>query len=157
MKLFKYSFFFYLLCFLHIFLGINGTIGGILLILKSDGSLLGMETGWLIHSPFNNYIIPGLLLFLFLGTLPLLIVSGLVKKMSWQKADALNIYKNRHWAWTFSLYEGIISITWITVQLVLTQYFWIQPVIIIIGLLIIICTMIPGVIKQFESNGINVS
>jgi hypothetical protein len=111
MKLFKHSFFFYLLCVLYI----------------------------------------------FLGALPMLIVSGLVKKMSWQIANALNIYKNRHWAWTFSLYEGIISISWITVQLVMTQYFWIQPVIIIIGLLIIICNVIPEMMKQFESKGINVS
>lgn len=33
----------------------------------------------------------------------------------------------------------------------MTQYFWIQPVIIFIGLFIIIITMIPAVMKHYET------
>lgn len=140
----------FLLCLLHIFLGINGLVGGILLVIKTDGTLLGMQSNWLDHSPFKNYLVPGVLLFLFLGIIPLITSYGLIRKVSSGLLNSLNMYRNRHWAWSFSLYTGITAIFWITFQLVLTQYFWIQPVIIFTGLFIIILTMIPEVMQHFE-------
>jgi hypothetical protein len=140
------------LCLLHIFLGINGLVGGLLLAVKPDGSLLGMQTGWLDNSPFKSYLIPGILLLTFLGILPLLTLSGLIIKKNWAWAEIFNIYKNKNWAWSFSLYTGIVAIFWITVQLLMTQYFWIQPVIIFLGLFIIILTMTPEVIRHFEND-----
>ena len=148
----KHRPFIVILCLLHIILGINGLIGGILLVIKTDGSLLGMKTDWLNHSPFKNYFIPGLLLSLFLGVMPLLTFTGLILERNWKWAKNFNIYRNRHWAWSFSLYTGIISIFWITIQLLLTQYFWIQPVILLLGLFIIILTMVPEVMKHFEQD-----
>jgi hypothetical protein len=59
----KRPFLLYLLFMPHLFLGISATAGGGLLLLKPDGSLLGMDPGWLNHSPFNTYLIPGLILF----------------------------------------------------------------------------------------------
>jgi len=138
------------LCVLHLFLGIGALFGGLMLILEPDGSLLGMNPDWLNHSPFNNYLIPGLILFTLNGILPLITVIGLIMKPNWTWANTLNIYTNRHWAWTFSLYTGIIIITWITVQLLMTQYFWLQPVMIFTGILILILTLTPSLMKKFE-------
>jgi len=42
----------YLLCLLHLVLGISSFAGGASLMLEPDGSLLGMKPGWLIHTPF---------------------------------------------------------------------------------------------------------
>ena len=138
------------LCLLHLFLGINGLVGGTLLIIKTDGSLLGMQPDWLKNSPFTSYLIPGLLLAFFLGVLPLLTFIGIISKSVWRVTNVFNIYRNKHWSWAFSIYTGITAITWITIQLVLTQYFWIQPVIIFIGLFIIIISLLPVVMKHFE-------
>jgi hypothetical protein len=142
--------FLYLLYAPLIFLGIGATAGGGMLILKPDGSLLGMDPQWLDHSPFNDYLIPGLLLFTMGGLLPLFSCVGLLLKPGWKWANTLNIYSNRHWAWTYSLYSGIIVITWITVQLIMTQYFWLQLVMIFTGLLIIVLTLMPSVMKYYE-------
>jgi hypothetical protein len=150
MTLLRNRLFIIILCILHIVLGINGTFGGILLAIKPDGSLLGMQADWLNNSPFKNYFIPGVLLSIFLGVIPLLTSIGLIIKVNWKWTNIFNIYRNRYWAWSFSLYTGIIAIFWITIQLLLTQYFWIQPVIIFFGLFIIIITMVPGVMKHFE-------
>jgi len=120
-----------------------------MLILKPDGSLLGMQQDWLDHAPFENYLLPGLILFLVYGIFPLFILTGLALKLSWRRANALNIFPAMHWAWTYSLYAGIMVITWIAFQMLMTQYFWLQPVVIFLGLLIIIFTMMPGVIKFF--------
>jgi hypothetical protein len=82
--------------------------------------------------------------------LPIVTLIGLVRKYNWGLPQYLNIYRNRHWSWSFSLYTGLIAIFWITIQLLLTQYFWIQPVIIFIGLFIIIITLTPVIMSQFE-------
>jgi len=146
----KHPFLLFPLCMLHLFLGIGALFGGLMLILKPDGSLLGMNPDWLNHSPFNNFLIPGLILFTLNGVLPLITVIGLIKKPDWTWANTLNIYADRHWAWTFSLYTGIIIITWITVQLLMTQYFWLQPIMILTGILILILTLSPSLMKKFE-------
>lgn len=139
-----------LLLGLHLFLGLGAIAGGGMLILQADGSLLGMEPGWLAQSPFSSYLIPGLVLIIFGGLLPLFSFIGLLFKPEWRWANALNIYPNRHWAWTYSLYSGIIVIIWITVQLVMMRYFWLQPVMIFTGLLLIIFTLTPSIMKKFE-------
>lgn len=146
----KRPFFLYLLFLLHLFLGLGAVYGGGMLVLQPDGSLLGMNTEWLGDAPFNTYLIPGLFLFTMVGLWPLFSLVGLLLKPEWTWANAFNIYPDKHWAWTYSLYSGIVVIFWITVQQVLTQFFWLQPVMIFVGLLIVIFTLTPSVIKKFE-------
>lgn len=150
MKRYKNPFTFYVLCFLLFFLGINAIMGGLLLMLAPDGSLMGMTLDWLQNAPFKNYFIPGLLLFSVLGLFTLFTLVGLVFNVKLRYLNFLNIYSDRFWAWTYSLYIGLIAIIWITVQLIMTQYFWIQPVIIFNGVLIIICVMDPKIMKKYE-------
>lgn len=124
---------------------------GAMLIMRPDGSLLGMQPEWLEHSPFKNYLLPGIILFLFNGVFPFITLAGLIQKPVLRFPEKINLYPGRHWAWAWSLYSGIILIIWITVQLILTQYFWLQPVMIFAGLCIIICTLTPGVIRYYET------
>jgi hypothetical protein len=140
----------YLLCLLEVLLSCNALAGGALLILEPGGSFLRMDRLWLMDTPFHNYLIPGIILLVFNGIFPLLALIGLLFKPNWKWANIFNIYKNRYWGWTYSLYSGIILITWITVELFVTQYFWLQPVLILLGLLIIVFTLLPRVIKFYS-------
>ena len=115
-----------------------------------SGKLLGMEPEWLQGSPFHSYFLPGLLLFLFNGLLPLTAVAGLVTNSRIKWPGMLNLYPNRQWAWAWSVYSGIVAITWITLQLVMTSYFWIQPIIIFTGLLILVTALVPSTMKYYE-------
>ena len=142
--------FLYLLCLFQFFLGTSALFGGGMLLFKPDGSLLNMDTDWIQDSPFKSYLIPGILLFTFNGIFPLFILFGLIIKPKWGWANKLNIYSGIHWAWTYSLFSGIIVIAWITVQQVLIQYFWLQPVMIFTGLLIIVFTLTPVVINYYK-------
>jgi hypothetical protein len=146
----KRPFFLYLLFALHLFIGLNASAGGALMIIKPDGSLLGMQPEWLVNSPFGNYFIPGLILFLLLGIFPLFVFYGLLRKSELKALNILNIYKDMHWAWAYSLYTGVVIISWIIVQLLMTRYFWLQPVIISVGLLILVFTLMPGVINYYK-------
>lgn len=78
------------LCLLHLTLGFNGLVGGILLMLRTDGSLLGMQPDLLIDSPFRNYLAPGILLSLFIGVIPLVTFTGLIIKIKWKVVKMLN-------------------------------------------------------------------
>lgn len=140
----------YILALLHLLLGCSAAAGGTLLLLNTDGSLLGMEPGWLSNSPFSSYLIPGIFLLVINGIVPLLVCGGLLKKPAWKWPQRLNIYKDRHWAWTFSLYCGITVIAWIIIQQLITRYFWLQPAVAATGLCMIIFTMLPSVMKYFK-------
>lgn len=146
----KRPFAFYLLCTVHFLLGVNALLGGGALILDPSGSLLQLPPGSLDGSPFPDYLLPGFTLFLFNGVFPLFVLVGLIWKPRWEWAGLLNIYPDRHWAWTYSLYSGIVVIIWITVQLLYVPPFILQPIFITVGLVILILTLTPGVMKSYE-------
>jgi hypothetical protein len=57
---------------LEIFLGLGALGGGGLFILAPDGHLLGMTTRMLAGTPFHSFLVPGIILFAFIGVTPLL-------------------------------------------------------------------------------------
>ncbi len=117
-----------------------------------DAAGLGVQAELLSGSPFQSFAIPGLILFVFNGIFPFFIVLGLLLKPNWPAAGVFNIYRDRHWAWTYSLFSGIILIIWITVQLTMVPSFWLQPAFLGVGILIIIFTLWPGVMRYFTLN-----
>jgi hypothetical protein len=146
----KRPFSLYILGLLHMFVGVNAVAGGILMMIKPDGSLLGMQADWLINSPFKNYFIPGLILFFMLGVFSVFTAWSLFRRPQLRFLNAMNGYANMHWAWAYSLYSGVITIIWILVQMMMTRYFWLQPLIIFCGLLVIVFTLLPVNMKHFK-------
>ena len=122
--------------------------GGGALIVKPDGTLLGMKP-WLSKIPFRNFLMPGIILFLMNGVLPLVTAIGLLVRFNVSWLERFNIYGNKYWAWTFSIYCGIITITWIIVQQFVTDFFVLQPIVALTGLLIITMALIPAVIQYY--------
>lgn len=135
-------------------LGAGGMGGAALLILRPDGSLLGMEAGWLDGSPFSSYLLPGVLLLIAGGLLPLIALVGVLWQPSWRWAEGLNIYRTYHWGWAFSLYSGIAAIIWIAVQQVVARYFILQPVISVGGAVILILTLLPASMNYQRKTGL---
>lgn len=146
--MFKHPLEVYALCLLLLSLSAGALYGGGALIIKPDGSLLQMQP-WLSKLPFPNFLIPGIILFVMNGLLPLLVVVGLLFKPNIIFLNRLNVYRDRHWSWTFSLYSGIIAIIWIIVQQFVTDFFVLQPIIASVGLLIIVFTLLPKVVKHY--------
>ena len=140
----------YVLCLLHLILGLNGILGGAALILEKDGALLGMQPGSLDGSPFPDFSMPGIILFLLLGYGPLFCSLSLYFQPHLKKAGRLNIYQGKYWGWTFSLFIGIILLAWIIVQQLYISYFWLQSLVLIWGVCIIILTLLPTVMKFYS-------
>ncbi len=141
----------YMLSFLLLFLSAGAIYGGGSLILSPDGKLLKMDSKWLDLIPFPDYRIPGIILFTLLGIFPLLSLFGLFYQKAIPLFNSINIYREKHWGWTFSLYSGIISMIWIVVQQIMAEYFILQSIIAGNGILIVILCLLPGVQKYYQS------
>lgn len=139
------------LLLLLILLAVTALYGGWMLMTVPHD--LGAKPEWLAGSPFKGYFVPGLILFLLNGLFPLFICFGLWARPAWAWANVLNIYSDRHWAWTYSLFSGIILMIWITVQLTMVPSFWLQPLFLAVGLLILIFTLMPGVMRHYQLSG----
>lgn len=59
--------FYAILGFLQAFNGLSGLLGGYMLINDPTGNSLNLVLEWLQITPFENYLIPGIILFLFVG------------------------------------------------------------------------------------------
>jgi hypothetical protein len=136
------------LIFLQIFLGLQGLFGGGAFLLSPDGSLLQMPFTHLKKSPFADFTIPGLLLFLFLGIYPIADAYGLWKRPAWHWPDVLNPFKGIHWSWAGSLAAGVIAIIWIVVQVQWVPVGFLHYFILAWGALILMVTLLP-VVRQY--------
>jgi hypothetical protein len=98
------------------FLGLEGLAGGVGLAADPSGGVFGYPVSWLERTPFNDFLIPGLLLGLLLGVAPLVAGYGLLRRPVWRWTDVWNGWTGRHWAWTSSIIVGCGLVAWIIVQ-----------------------------------------
>lgn len=128
------------------FLGIGAIGGGSVLIISPSGELLGIPVSEISNSPFNSFLIPGIILFTFLGIIPLLMIIALIKKPESRLAEQINLFKDMHWAWTFSLYIAFALIIWIQVQMVFFQgVHWLHTFYMFYAVAMIIIALLPQV------------
>lgn len=141
----------YFLIFILVFLGLGAIGGGGVLILSPSGELMGMPLTLLDHSPFTSFLIPGIVLFTFLGLSPFLLIFALLKKPKSSFAEMFNCFKDMHWAWTFSVYMAFILIIWIQVQMVFIQAVsWLHAFYIFLALLILFVCLLPSLRKEYK-------
>ena len=118
----KHTFYsFYTLIILMLFQGISGLIGGITLVIDPSGELLQMPLSTLEGSPFETFLIPGIILLTILGIFPMIVFYGL--------------WKNLKRAWMGSLLVSAALIIWISVEIWVVGYHHEPPLQLIYGLL----------------------
>jgi hypothetical protein len=108
--------------FLLVFLGLSAIGGGGALIISPSGKLLGgLPLSILARSPFNDFLIPGIILFVVLGLFPSVLVYFLLNKIDSKLAEYFNFFKDMYWAWSFSIYVAFALIIWIQVETIYIQ------------------------------------
>src|SRR5215207_2459341 len=108
--------------------GINALAAGYCFIIDPSGNRLGMSTSFIQNSPFANFLIPGIILFIFNGILN--IFSAIVVM---RKGNAFSLL--------ISL-QGCILLSWIIVQLTMVESF--HPLHMLMGI-IGACLIIIGI------------
>lgn len=150
MTVFRSKFSMITLVILLIILSANALIGGALMIIKPDGSLLGFPKDYLANTPFSDYTIPGILLFSCVGVVSAIALLGMVRVHDIRWLEKLNLYKSMYWGWTFSFYAAIITLIWIGSQILMTDFFWLQAAILGIGVILILILLTPSVVAEHE-------
>ena len=141
-----------LLILLQLLLAVGALAGGGSLLLAPDGHLVGLPLGLLRDSPFSDFLIPGGLLFTFLGLFPLAVAYSLWKRPTWRWPEVMNPFKRTHWVWAASLEAGVILIVWITVQVLLIRQVAVLHVIYFgWGVVLILLTLLPIVRRYCTS------
>lgn len=134
-------------------LALAAIAGGGMLIIAPDGRLLEMPLSILEKSPFENFLIPGIILFLVLGVTPILTATGLIKKSKSVLAEKLNMLKDMHWSWTFTLYIASADILWIQIQMqFIKSVSWLHTFYVLFGLLIILVALMQPVRNFYKKD-----
>ncbi len=141
----------YILIIAVTFEAIGALYGGINLMRDPSGESIKLPITMLEGTSFQNYMIPGIILFLLLGFFPLFLIFPLIFKPNWPLISKLNIYKGYHWAWTYTLYASIILISWINIQvMILKTGSAIQGAFGMLGVIMLILTLSPGVKRYYK-------
>ena len=96
---------------LEVLLSVGALVGGAMLFFSPDGAAFGMPLSLLAHTGFESFRVPGLILFVVNGVLPLV--------------SALATWRGRAWAASSVMLVGIALVGWILIQVVLLRsFFW---------------------------------
>jgi len=110
---------------LLLFVGIGAAVAGIGLVFKPNGSMLGMSVELLEDSPFQSFLIPGIILFL---------VNGLGSFFG-----AFLSFKSHHLSGIVTIVLGFAMIIWISAQVYWIGWInWMQPFFFLVGIIEVI-------------------
>lgn len=126
----------WVLLLLVVIQGLGGVGGGFLLSIRPDGSIMGIQVSYLDGSPFRDFLIPGLILLLVLGVLPLVAAVGL--------------WLRRTWAWYAAFVVGCGLMIWILVEITIIPYDALQIVFGVIGALIVLISLMRSVRRFYD-------
>jgi hypothetical protein len=110
---------------LLLFNGLSALFGGWQLMVQPDGSSMQMSLDWLQYSPFSNYFIPGILLFVVNGLMSIFVFTLLIIKYKYYPL--------------LVMLQGALLFGWIVVQVLMVRdLVWIQVLFGIIGLILLL-------------------
>jgi len=119
--------------------GLSGVAGGIGLVFDPSGASLGIPSSWLAGSPFADYLIPGVILLVVLGIVPLV--------------DLYGLWTRQYWGWLGALLIGLALMIWIGVEILVIGYQPQPPLQLlygILGVVISILALLPSVRAYFS-------
>lgn len=125
---YKKSFSLYLLIVCVIIQAISGLLGGYALLSDPTGEYVGLPAFWLQRTPFQNYLIPGIILLTILGIFPILVFAGLIIRSRWALISARLL--------------GYALIIWIATEIYFIGYQTEPPLQLIYGLLGVIILLL---------------
>ncbi|HMO31454.1 MAG TPA: hypothetical protein PKE63_10750 [Lacibacter sp.] len=110
------------------FVAITAIPCGLLLVLRPDGSWLGLSTTLLQPTPFRSFLVPGLILSLLVGSANL-------------QALVVHLRQGTNAFW-HTLTAGVLIAGWIVVQIALIrEFFWMQWLYLLAGFFIILISL----------------
>lgn len=139
-----------ILIVLQVLLGVSALAGGAVFIIAPDGSLIHFPLRALRFSPFHDFLVPGIILFILLGVYPLLVAYGLWRRPGWRWPNALNPFPREHWSWAGSLAAGAVVMIWIAVQVAMLRSIGFLHVLYFVwGFALVLLSLAPRVRRHY--------
>ena len=127
-------------------LSIAGFFGGWSLISDPTGRSMDADLAWLEGTPVDDFLLPGLFLFLGYGVFGVIVIAGLWTRRSLGPLRSLDRRTGHHWSWWGAVAIGTVLVGWIIYELfVIPDVIWLQPALAGMGLAIICSAMLPSV------------
>ena len=109
---------------LEVVLALGALAGGVALVADPSGGYLQMPLDVLAGTPFRSFLVPGLVLLLANGVLPLVVAAGALAR--------------RPWAVLGHVAAGVVLVGWILGQVALLGFVtWLQPAYLVYGLVLL--------------------
>lgn len=132
-------------------LGISALGGGAFLVISPSGEMIGMPLSLLNKSPFNNFLIPGIILFTVLGIAPIILIYPLLKKPESKLAQSFNLFNDMHWAWSYAVYIAFILVIWIQIEIIMINTFDpLQNFCVFLALAILFTSLLPKLRNYYK-------
>ncbi len=129
----------------QLFQALGALAGGAALVASPEGRLMKMPVSNLAGSPFTDFLIPGIILFVVLGVGPLATAWVLARRPRSAALERVNPCSHEYWGWTLSGAIGVGLVVWIAVEALIVPYSFLQPLYAGVGVVIIALTLAPSV------------
>jgi hypothetical protein len=105
--------------------GLNAVAAGYAFMTDPSGNGIGISTEYIRHSPFRDFFIPGLVLFIIIGLLSIVTaVATMAKAIQYSRLIFL---------------QGVLLCGWIVIQMIMVRDFnWMHLVCLVIGISLMI-------------------
>ena len=129
----------------QLFQAVGALGGGAALMASPKGGIIKMPLSNLDGSPFKDFLIPGIILFVVLGVGPLVAAWVLIRRPRSTALESVNPFRHEYWGWTLSGVVGVGLVIWIAVETLIVPYNFLQPLYAGVGAVIIVLTLVPSV------------
>lgn len=83
-------------------LSVRALIGGTALLMRPSGEIISLSTGPLDGTPFRDFLVPGIMLFVVFGVVPAVVCYAL--------------YTRRWWGWATGVGVAVAMLIWVLVE-----------------------------------------
>lgn len=142
-----------LLIVLLLFNAVGGFFGSISLLVETSGARFQITPELLKNSPFNDYLVPGILLLLINGILPAVAGLGLIFHRPLRPLPGLPFWRGQFWGWSLAFASGVGLMVWIAVQIAMIGFWRENPIQAVyggLGLAITVLTQLPAVQRFYR-------
>jgi hypothetical protein len=131
-------------------LGIGAAVSAAALIEAPDGHLIQLPLNLLANSPFTDFLVPGILLFVFIGVYPLVVAYSIWRRPGWHWPDTINPFGTFHWSWAASLAAAVALLVWITVQIQWVPIGFLHVLYLVWAAAILVIGLLPATRRYFK-------
>ncbi|MGF1667861.1 MAG: hypothetical protein ACFCVC_16500 [Acidimicrobiia bacterium] len=133
-------------------LAVAALAGGVMMMTDPTGTALGIDTTLLAEVPWvSDYLVPGVLLTVLLGVVPLVVTGGLLWRFPLPGVAAVERRLGYQWPLLASVTQGFGVVVWIGLQLLwLPETATIQWVTLTIVVLIMGFSLLPAVRDRYR-------